>query len=140
MLRNVENVVTGAGNDRIVGNGLANTVTAGTGNDVLVGLAGNDRLLGQAGNDRLQGGAGADTLAGGIGADHFLFSKGDGADRIADFRDGLDRIVINSGAEAFGQVRIADLGADARIAFGDVTVILTNVDHARLGAEDFIFT
>ncbi|WP_374301958.1 calcium-binding protein [Paracoccus sp. (in: a-proteobacteria)] len=139
-LRNVENVVTGAGNDRIVGNGLANTVTAGTGNDVLVGLAGNDRLLGQAGNDRLQGGAGADTLAGGIGADHFLFSKGDGADRIADFRDGLDRIVINSGAEAFGQVRIADLGADARIAFGDVTVILTNVDHARLGAEDFIFT
>lgn len=139
-LRNVENVVTGAGNDRIVGNGLANTVTAGTGNDVLVGLAGNDRLLGQAGNDRLQGGAGADTLAGGIGADHFLFSKGDGADRIADFQDGLDRIVINSGAEAFGQVRIADLGADARIAFGDVTVILTNVDHARLGAEDFIFT
>lgn len=139
-IRNVENVVTGAGNDRIVGNGLANTLTAGTGNDALVGMAGNDRLLGQAGNDRLQGGTGADTLAGGIGADQFLFAKGDGADRIADYQDGLDRIVISGGAEAFGQVRIADIGADARIAFGDVTVILTNVDHARLGPEDFVFT
>ncbi|MCZ0963029.1 calcium-binding protein [Paracoccus benzoatiresistens] len=139
-IRNVENVVTGAGNDRITGSAVANSLTAGAGNDVLWGMAGNDRLFGQAGNDRLQGGAGNDTLAGGAGTDHFLFSKGGGIDRITDFADGADRIVIDSGAETFGQVRIADLGADARISFGDVTVILSNVDHAGLGAEDFIFT
>lgn len=139
-IRNVENIVTGAGHDRIVGSAVANILTAGSGNDALSGVAGNDRLLGQAGNDRLQGGTGNDILTGGIGADRFLFSKGGGTDRITDFADGTDRIVISSGAEAFGDVKIADLGADARITFGDVTVILTNVDHVRLGAEDFIFT
>lgn len=139
-IRNVENVMTAAGNDRIIGSALANSLTAGAGNDILSGMAGNDRLFGQSGNDRLQGGAGNDTLAGGTGADHFLFSKGGGTDRITDFADGIDRIVIDSGAEAFSQIKIADLGADARISFGDVTIALSNVDHARLGAEDFIFT
>lgn len=139
-IRNVENVMSGAGNDRILGNALANSLTAGAGNDVLSGMAGNDRLYGQAGNDRLQGGAGNDILAGGAGTDHFLFSKGAGVDRIIDFADGLDRIVIDSGAGAFGQVRIVDLGRDARVSFSDVTITLSNVDHARLGAEDFIFT
>lgn len=139
-IRNVENVVTGAGNDRIIGSAGANSLTAGSGNDVLSGLAGNDRLFGQAGNDRLQGGAGNDILTGGIGADRFLFSRSDGNDRITDFADGIDRIVINSGAETFGQVRIADLGADARVSFGDVTITLSNFDHTRLGIEDFIFT
>ncbi|MTE00634.1 hypothetical protein GIY56_10070 [Paracoccus sp. YIM 132242] len=138
-IRNVENVVTGAGNDRIIGSAVANILTAGSGNDALSGLAGNDRLTGETGNDRLQGGTGNDLLTGGIGADQFLFSKGDGTDRITDFADGMDRIVIDSGVEAFRQIRIADLGADARITFGDVTVILSNVDHARLDAEDFIF-
>lgn len=139
-IRNVEHVVTGAGNDRITGSAGANSLRAGTGNDRLSGLAGNDRLSGEAGNDRLQGGTGNDVLTGGGGADQFLFSRGGGADRITDFADGSDRIVIDSGAETFRQVRIADLGADARITFGDVTITLSNVDHARLAAEDFIFT
>ncbi|WP_146038606.1 calcium-binding protein [Paracoccus sp. SY] len=139
IIRHVENVVTSAGNDRILGNAFANVLVAGSGNDVLSAMAGNDRLSGQAGNDRLQGGAGNDVLTGGDGADQFLFSKGGGTDRIMDFTDRIDRIVIDSGAETFAQVRIADLGADARITFGDVTVILSNVDHALLGVADFIF-
>ncbi|WP_052649726.1 calcium-binding protein [Paracoccus sp. PAMC 22219] len=139
-IRNVENALTGAGNDRIIGSAGANSLTAGSGNDVLSGLAGNDRLFGQTGNDRLQGGAGNDILTGGIGADRFLFSRGDGNDRITDFANGIDRIVIDSGAETFGHVRIADLGADARVSFGDVTITLSNFDHTQLGAEDFIFT
>ena len=140
MIRNVENVVTGAGNDRVTGSAAANMLTAGSGNDTLSGQAGNDRLSGQAGNDRLHGGAGNDILSGGTGADQFLFSAGGGTDRITDFADGIDRIVIDSGAETFRQIRIADLGADARITFGDVTITMTNIDHARLGADDFTFT
>lgn len=140
VIRNVENVVTGAGSDRVTGNAAGNSLTAGSGNDLLSGKGGNDRLSGGAGNDRLSGGAGNDRLSGGSGADHFLFSTGGGADRITDFADGIDRIVINSGAQAFGQVSIADLGSDARVSFGDVTITLSNVDHSRLGVDDFIFT
>ncbi|WP_323716081.1 calcium-binding protein [Paracoccus aminovorans] len=139
-IRNIENVLTGAGNDNIVGNAVANAITAGAGNDMLWGMAGNDRLFGQADNDRLRGGPGNDTLHGGAGADRFIFAAGDGADRINDFTDGQDRIVIESGAERFTDLRIADLGADARISFGNVTITLANFDHALLTAEDFLFT
>lgn len=139
-IRNIENVLTGAGNDLIVGNAAANLLTAGVGNDGLSGMAGNDRLFGQAGNDRLRGGAGNDTLSGGQGADSFVFANGDGADRILDFADAQDRIIIESGAERFAQLRITDLGADARVSFGTVTITLANLDHALLTAEDFVFT
>lgn len=139
-IRNIENALTGAGNDLIVGNAAANVLTAGVGNDSLSGMAGNDRLFGQAGNDRLRGGAGNDTLSGGQGADSFAFANGDGADRILDFADGQDRIIIESGAERFAELRITDLGADARVSFGTVTITLANLDHALLTAQDFVFT
>ncbi|MGE8499603.1 MAG: peroxidase family protein [Pseudomonas sp.] len=49
---NVENLTfAGAGNFTGFGNGLANTLTGGSGNDSLDGGAGNDRLVGGAGND-----------------------------------------------------------------------------------------
>src|SRR4029077_9452212 len=49
---NVENLTfTGAGNFAGTGNGLANTITGGTGNDTLDGGAGIDTLIGGAGND-----------------------------------------------------------------------------------------
>jgi len=43
------------------GNGLANSLTGGAGNDSLYGLGGNDSLSGGLGIDRLEGGAGNDT-------------------------------------------------------------------------------
>jgi Ca2+-binding RTX toxin-like protein len=75
----IENVTSGSGNDRLTGNGLANILSAGIGNDTLNGSAGNDALYGSAGNDRLTGGTGADT---------FVFTTALGAgnvDRITDF-------------------------------------------------------
>ena len=50
-IRNIENLIGGAGNDMLTGDGLAN------------------RLEGGAGNDLLKGGGGADVLDGGIGID-----------------------------------------------------------------------
>ncbi|MFC3175501.1 choice-of-anchor L domain-containing protein [Novosphingobium bradum] len=73
LLRNIENLVGGAGNDALTGNGGANRLEGGLGNDSLDGAAGNDALLGGAGDDRLTGGAGADLLWGGAGADRFVF-------------------------------------------------------------------
>ena len=68
----IENAITGAGNDRISGNILANRIESGSGNDLLYGLEGDDTLLGGAGDDTLDGGAGADEMIGGAGNDTFI--------------------------------------------------------------------
>ena len=47
----------------------ADTITAGNGNDYLLGYAGDDSVSGGAGHDTLDGGLGADSMAGGAGND-----------------------------------------------------------------------
>jgi Ca2+-binding RTX toxin-like protein len=88
ILRNIENISGGFGNDQIFGNAGANTLLGGAGNDTLNGGAGNDLIDGGAGNDLLLGDfgsvntalrdnyfyGGADTLDGGSsGVDTALF-------------------------------------------------------------------
>lgn len=80
----------------------ATLISAGNGNDQLLGGSGDNRLFGGAGDDWLSGGGGADMLVGGAGldsmtggsgADQFAFNPGDFAasilpsqvDRITDF-------------------------------------------------------
>ncbi len=76
---NVENLTfTGTGSFAGNGNGAANTITGGSGNDTLLGLAGADTLVGGAGDDRLDGGTGGDTMTGGAGNDTYMVdSTGD---------------------------------------------------------------
>jgi hypothetical protein len=64
-----ENVLTGAGDDRIFGFGADNRIEAGDGADTLKGKDGSDVLLGGAGADRLNGGGGFDIVDGGLGRD-----------------------------------------------------------------------
>ena len=71
------------GNDSIVG---------GIANDLLYGDDGDDELRGGAGNDTLYGDAGNDTLEGGEGDDVYIFSKGDGEDRIFDANGLADEV------------------------------------------------
>ena len=59
-------------------------LSAGAGNDTLIGGMGNDDLYGDAGNDTLIGGAGNDYLAGGDDADTYVFAKGHGSDTVSD--------------------------------------------------------
>lgn len=72
----VENVVTKTQSGvNVAGNGLANSIVGGDG------------------NDRIAGGAGADVLTGGAGSDVFVFtSLRDGGDTITDFTAGVDFI------------------------------------------------
>ena len=78
-------------------------------------------------------------LAGGAGEDVFEFKKKDGeGDRITDFADGEDRIRIRSGADAFSDLDISG-GANARVAFAQVEIILEGVAASALSAEDFLF-
>lgn len=134
----IENVVAGSGADVLRGNALANTLVGNAGNDQLFGAAGNDNLQGGDGLDRLDGGAGNDRLIGGTGADRFVFARGYGTDAIADFENGVDKIVIAGGAR-FADLTIADSGAHVTIRFADGAIVLENIDHRLIEATDFIF-
>ena len=125
-----------AGNDRMFG------LLGGSGKDFVNGEAGSDSLSGGGGADRMIGGTGNDTLTGGADAsrDVFVFDKTSGNDRITDFQDGTDLIEISSGATGFAQVTVTDAGANARVTFGTVSILLVNVDHMALTADDFAFS
>lgn len=71
----IENATGGGGDDRIVGNGVANTLRGGRGDDVVNGGSGNDLLAGGTGNDRLSGNNDLDVLIG-AGGDDRLYGGG----------------------------------------------------------------
>lgn len=120
-------ISAGAGNDTIIGSAGRDTLDGGAGFDIvdfsagrsavvnlaamsnmeaaigsgfadrITGSTAANRLEGGAGNDTLAGGRGNDTVIGGLGSDAFEFRES-GADRIADFTAGADRIWIDDGA------------------------------------------
>src|SRR6266511_1437840 len=65
------NLFGGAGND---------TLTGGSGGDMLFGQGGNDSLFGGAENDVLTGGTGDDQVFGEAGNDRMIWNPGDGTD------------------------------------------------------------
>ena len=130
---NVQNLTyTGATAFTGNGNGLANTITGGPGNDTLSGNGGNDTLIGGAGNDRLSGGG---------GADHFVFapvnptttngiySAGFGKDVITDFTANMnnanhDVLTLSSSMFAAGTTTTAlAAGTALNAAGGHVSVV-----------------
>jgi len=82
-----------AGDDALDGGDGADTLFGGAGADTIEGGNGQDRLDGGAGADRLDGNGGDDVLYGRAGADIFIFNSG--TDRIADFEQGIDRIILD---------------------------------------------
>lgn len=138
-----------AGSDTITMSAYADWMNGQGGNDAMRGLGGNDTLLGgigadtingNAGRDQLFGGRGNDILTGSLDADRFVFAKGDGADRITDFRNGSDKIVFSSGADRYGDLSIRALGSDTMIRYGADSVLLKGVPVSQIDASDFIFT
>ena len=97
-----EHVVTGSGNDILVGSNDGNKLTGGDGNDSLTGNDGNDYLRGDSGNDTLLGGGHHDTLLGGKGADSLdggtgedSLNGGDGTDLL--FGRGQNDTLVGGG-------------------------------------------
>jgi Ca2+-binding RTX toxin-like protein len=141
----VENLILlGSANIGGIGNGLANTITGNTGNNVLNGEAGADTLFGGGGNDVLTGGAGSDTLTGaggndtltgGLDADIFVFNAALNAatnlDTITDYSVVNDTIHLDDaifaalglGALVAAAFRIGGsaLDADDRIIYQSAT-------------------
>jgi Ca2+-binding RTX toxin-like protein len=83
----IENILTGSGDDTIAGGaatdpvnvdtGAGNdSITTGTGNDMIDAGDGNDTVDGGAGDDSISGGAGDDSITGGDGNDTIMGSEG----------------------------------------------------------------
>lgn len=132
------NLVTGQGNDTIAG---IENIETGTGNDRIIGNAHRNELSGGAGNDTVAGGGAADVLTGGAGADRFVFADYEGSDRILDFQDGLDRIVIGGGrTDGFSDLTITNSTFGAAVSWGaGTTITLNGIDASSLSAADFVF-
>lgn len=124
----LENAVTGAGDDMLVGTERKNRLDGNRGDDLLWGQDGDDLLRGGAGGDTLNAGNGGDTLEGGSGAELLRGEAGD--DRLVGGADkdrliggpGRDVLVGGSGSDSFVFKSVADSRAGGRldvIATGD---------------------
>ncbi|MEO1147767.1 MAG: alkaline phosphatase D family protein [Cyanobacteria bacterium J06638_22] len=103
----------GPGNDRLNGQGGDDVLRGGTGRDVLRGGSGNDRLIGEIGND---------LIVTGDGRDRVTVRRGHGLDRVRDFADGLDKILL--AGIAFGQISIRQQNNDVLIATANERLLL----------------
>jgi Ca2+-binding RTX toxin-like protein len=83
------------------------SITGGTGNDTITGMAGVDHLYGGAGNDTIVGGGGADILDGGTGTDTVLYSASSA---------GVNVNLANAGAQSGG-----DAAGDVLSNFENIT-------------------
>lgn len=119
-------VLLGTGAQNGAGNALANKLIGNAYANRLSGYAGSDYLNGGAGNDTLRGGTGNDTLVGGSGADVFVFDSG--RDRITDFQNNVDSIMIDDSLWGGGARTVSQVLASAKVVDGDV--VLTFGSHS----------
>ena len=90
-------VDTGAGNDSVAGGAGNDTIAAGEGNDLVNAGGGNDSVIAGTGNDTVDGGAGDDIVAGGIGND--ALTGGIGNDTLSG-DEGSDTLSGGDGADS----------------------------------------
>jgi Ca2+-binding RTX toxin-like protein len=153
---NVENLQhVGANGINATGNGLANEMVGGDGNDTLDGAGGNDTLFGGAGHDTLFARGGTDRVTGGTGDDMlitttgnhtFVFGPGFGNDQISGFdaapgggQDHLDIVEFGITAATFAaSVAIAQDGANTVVTIGSDTITLLGANAAAVTETDFI--
>jgi Ca2+-binding RTX toxin-like protein len=90
------NLFGGAGNDTVTGGSGADMLFGQTGNDVLLGKGGTDFLFGGAGNDTLTGGDGDDQVFGEGGDDLLIWNPGDDTD-LFEGGAGIDTTQVNGG-------------------------------------------
>ena len=134
---NFEAIVTGRGNDRLLGDNRGNNLNGGEGDDELQGNAGRDQLMGGLGRDILLGGRGADILEGGIGNDVLIGEGGADTFRFAD--DLLDGLADSDTIQDFQAQDILDVsayvGAGGSIGANRVTSGFLRLD---LSGEDTV--
>ena len=121
-----------AGADKLDGYGGADRLLGGAGADTLIGGTGNDVLIGNGGND---------LLSGSVGRDRFVFAIGGRRDVVADFENGLDKIVLtafNFASFADAQAMFSEVGPDLKFTFGSDELTLRATTFANLTVDDLI--
>lgn len=113
--------------------------------DRLTGDARSNQIWGMAGDDTLDGGAGADQLSGGADDDCFVFASGGGADRVLDFENNIDTLMLQdfagiaSAADALTYARQS--GAHVLFDFGaGDSLLILNVQRADLADDILVLT
>lgn len=129
VLRNIEKIDGGAGNDTIIGSAGADHIYGGTGNDVLAGGAGADTfyVVGDGGLDLVEGGAGADTIRGSVYNDVVRVAG------ISAGFSGIETIDLGEGVD-----RIEGGGADDSIDLSNVTLSGVEKIDGGLGNDHII--
>ncbi len=125
-VKNVENIVSGNGNDAITGDANQNLINGSNGNDTLRGGAGDDRLLGSSGDDSLFGDNGSDQLEGSNGND--LLDGGLGADTM-EGGSGDDTYVVDYVGDTVSE--LAGKGTDTVLSTATYT-LSANVENLTL--------
>lgn len=117
-----------------------------TGDDELLGSNGDDRLDGNGGDDFIDGRGGNDQLYGGDGDDIFRFDRDDGHDRIHDFGNGQDVLLlvdlgITSKDQVLNNAYAWDEGVGVHIdltRFGGGRIDLIGLHRFDFDASDFL--
>src|SRR5262249_50383083 len=90
------NLFGGAGNDTLTGGSGADMLFGQAGNDTLLGKGGADFLFGGSENDTLTGGDGDDQVFGESGNDRMIWNPGDDTD-LNEGGTGIDPVEVNGG-------------------------------------------
>ena len=128
----------GLGDDSLDGGDGDDKLFGQEGSDALFGGQGQDQLNGGVGNDFLNGGSGDNTLTGGADSDTFVVSRA-GKNRITDFEDGVDFLVLEGGL-TFDQIRIFEQNSETWITTQDnqPLAFLTGINPSQITATDFL--
>lgn len=141
------------GNDKIFGGNGSDVINGGTGRDWLAGGSDNDAIsggddrdviFGGRGDDEISGGAGRDFAYGGSGADTFLFTAGDGFDRLLDFKayeDGLRFTGTNLASLDDLAANAWEIGSRLFIKYTESDLLIlsnTDLDDLTEGNVDFV--
>ncbi len=132
-----DTISAGRNDDMVAANGGDDNVRGLAGDDTIFGAAGRDTLRGDEGADEIWGGDGGDQLYGGAGADSFWFSSIDrGVDRIRDFEDGVDTLMLDAaitgGALSAGELDPSRFRADAPVGTQGQFVLLDTGANDKL--------
>jgi Ca2+-binding RTX toxin-like protein len=128
----IENLVGGAFNDILGGDGGDNRIEGGGGNDTITGGAGADTLLGGDGNDSITGGLGADTIDAGAGFDTIRYGSA------ADSRLAATDVISGFVAQGEGKDRIG-FEADANALFAGVAPAALSFARLEIQTEQIFF-
>ena len=148
-----DTVRAGSGNDTVKGGEGNDVVYGGHNRDRLLGEGGDDFLNGDSSNDKIIGGTGADTIVGGGGddilyggltnqrqtgifddatdTDVFVFGRADGNDKVWNFQDGIDTIVLE-GSNGSDYTVTAFGGGGSQITFGSTVITVFGIKPADL--------